>query len=190
MMKRYILPLLSVALFAGLGWATGLDLKTPSAASTVNTTLTPGPAKVGGAGISTDGGVAITLSDGSGGVTLTASTAGANDTLVVSGGLITANGSGVGDLTCRGDFYAGLGARFSVGYSSGDVNTDGILHTTSTKTRGVIVLTAGTGTVTVNAGAVCVCSSQTANPARCPDVSGTILTCNGTGTDRCSYVCI
>lgn len=106
--------------------------------------------------------------------------------------ILTANGSNVGDIQCRGDFYSGNGARFSVGYATGDVATDGAIHTTSTKTVGTIVMSGGTGTATVAAGAICVCSVDTAFLACQPSVSGTTLTVTVTagGSNTVSYICL
>lgn len=65
----------------------------------------------------------------------------------------------------------------------------GAFKSESAKVRGTITLAAGTGTATVLTGAKCVCGTETANAVRC-SVAATTLTCTGTGTDACNYLCL
>jgi len=230
-MKRAILAL---ALVAGVAFAQvpgrsarllipptgggGASASLAPAATGTDLTLTPGPLKAGGAGISTDGGIVITGATASGIAIRTLVGNTGNGECLISNG--NANITGI----CQHSTGAGLNiyANTNIGLSiaaTGALSTAKIFTSTvaagnaaiqlatdqricfgaaetrcisdTTKYRGIATIGGGgTVTVTVEAGARCVCSYSTVG-AIIPlcNVSGTTLTITGTIGADMAYDC-
>lgn len=91
-----------------------------------------------------------------------------------------------GNLLVTGDISTGASGDIVPGRH---VLATGKITSGSSLTKGTITLAAGTGTATVTSGVKCVCGTETANPVSCAVVT-TTLTCTGTGTELCNYVCL